>query len=1467
MKKSSVKFSLIFFILLGLSITHDASAQLPFAASFDFAGEIKGIIQDIQAALKTVETNVVGRIKDSLGKLQAAYDKYSGQITKVIDKIPGTKDFKIGSALSNASHSGGSSYQNIDIYDPEAVKAAFTELFLTYPSDDKLTQMAYDRKSNQFYYDTLVEVKAAIIALEQQLDKLRAEVDDFSEQAMSGSGEGGGEASSGGESDGAASSEDDSGIIYNAYLSNRKFNDILKVTEEVVALQNQYFAAKLLRRPRQIEPAQPESETQNNSFLYFHQRFDNAQFLKAKVAVIDDKDDSLSEKTTSTSAKVADEESLKTQVTEKTSAEATLKSQPVASTKASAESTLKSQPTASVKTSAGTTLKSQPVTSAKVSTGTVLKSQPTASVNAQTTMSAKSQAATSAPAATTGAKTQGSSTSAPKATSLVTTTSSAKSAISDDDFFDVPKAPETSSPLKHSQAELDAINKISETQELVVKAEEVHNLLQQLPSYRDTFVQYGLIQQLHAVAQSAVLSADTCVLKYLRNYYNNPNKVWFGSDTCKVADCVNSFPKKPFEYDERKGLSGWAISAYQLANASSGNNIDINEMMNPIPGVEDDDPGLVEVDTEKMEAQSEGLVTPDIDTSEYSDSVRETDPEKLTEERDGENEDIEDNFTDSDKAKEFSNTSREVSLINWQVGKAAVQMLANDQFGCGEPEFGKPQKKYPLWNDQRSFYDQYISGKYNNMKAYLNQVNLSEATLSIVEILNNEIENAEERAANQAGIDQLYDAISNNVGNVDNLNNLWIAKNAMINGLKQQETQALSSMGNALDAINKNIDNWTQLITEKNKEINALSEEKSHNEGTMETSKFSMLNLEKRGGFFSSLFSQAKTALQSAAEKIKEGISKLGDLRSKVKQFENTRKQAKAQALVLKEAVETKKQEFQDNIQAVESQFDEQLDEMQNALPIPTLSDIYMAANISNTGSLSSLISKADALIATARQCGAILIDTHLASLQSLAQGDELYTKSLLSEHIQLINQLKGLSMSCLRDHIEDVVDDPSVASNIMSVLRNIFRHTIVDDICSEYSCDSPDIEYFVGLPAKKRDFTAPRPASFDVYPTVRDVFHFDTTDYKNMKVNPDDGRISKEALLTSGAALPKIWQLMLSDNAYVEKGIDLGKVLNKGGEGKAFMRGYMLPCKLDKYIIDINENNGKYAVIDVTQDNTSDNLYRYNNVLSECRDLEMKLHLLDAYTLRDTDVKDNISGKGFSEVEDPVSSELGMLLKFQNHRLYINDDAFEGFEKLIKKEKKAEKKGKYDLKAEENVYQRAMFTKNQIGDFLHFMDKEKAAREKLEQASADIADLRATLKETLSALGFALDDNVNLANDEDYNEVVQKLQASKNTIMGQIASKINTINHSNPDVDERYQKINNEYMALMQDNKVLVNITDNTEAGSSLAESIKSEQANKKVVEKSRQDGYKALQDEINNYEQPVCIPVGVILPSYMAE
>ncbi len=189
----------------------------------------------------------------------------------------------------------------------------------------------------------------------------------------------------------------------------------------------------------------------------------------------------------------------------------------------------------------------------------------------------------------------------------------------------------------------------------------------------------------------------------------------------------------------------------------------------------------------------------------------------------------------------------------------------------------------------------------------------------------------------------------------------------------------------------------------------------------------------------------------------------------------------------------------------------------------------------------------------------------------------------------------------------------------------------------------------------------------------------------------------------------------------------------------------------------------------------------------------------------------------------------------------------------MVQLEEKANSEG-FDFEVRDNVYQKAMYSRNQIGDFLHFVDKENTIRKNVDELQLSINDARKTIREMLAEMGFKVSDNFNLANESDYKYIRNKLNQYKNNMIGAAASEISTVNHSNPVVKERYDKADNTRAALVQDKDALINLNNSTAAGSSLEEAIISERANQKVMEKAQNEGLDAIRKEIDNYEKPLC-------------
>ena len=1270
-------------IATALFFSQPADAQLLFGVSFDAKGDIKSTIQQGQQYLSTIQEQYVAQIRQHITKIKSNVDKIKGKILNIVAKIPGVKEFA----------SAGS----VDMTDYNAVKIAVTDLFLQYPGTfiDTKQNTAYTRKGEDFYYDTLVEIKSSITGLESKLNTLRKEVEAFTEEAMTASDSNAGDSNT-------ASSKIENGVDYNTYLAARKMNDILKITEELTAMRNQYYALKLLMEDKVV----PEYKPQN------------------------------------TSANTLDSSEIS------------------GSTK---------------------------IVFAQLMSGKQTSAAPTSANALPDESSSTSQAAS---------------------------------------IFVVPDTPAEPAPLAGSENELNALKRISDVQTEINNALDVHNLLQRLPEYKDLYKQYSLYKQLHEKAVDSVVKADNCVIRYVGRRYSEPNKVWFGQ---------SSAPQQTCDYDSRKGLSGWVITTYKTANASVGNNIDMDAFAGADVDPEQDTQELVEPDVKKLEKEVQ-------------------------------NERQSDYYKTPSREKEFSDSIREVEQLNWLIGRKAAQILAEDQYS-ENPVYGKAAHPFPLWNDQRSYYDQYIDGKYENMKGYLNNADLTNIAVSVVQKLISGISEDDENGVHGV-ISQLVSEIENNGSSVTASGKLADEKIAAVNTVMQKENNELMPHQARKAELVARQDALSEQIANTIEEIEKLNDSVAKNKSIAESAHNKIMMIEKRGANVgSSDYVMAKESFEQSSKKRLEDMETLNQKRVLLKRYENSRADLQSSMDTIDADIKTIQQKYQEEIISVESEYDAQIAALQSDSSSATnLQTIFSELKVSNNSAL-QYIKKADNLVDAARSCAIEFIQKHQDDLAAMREDDALYMNSnnstVVSKHTALIEQLENLPRQCLERSVKTAVGTMSAnAESIISILRESFK-PLIEDICAKHSCNAADEQYFVGLPAKEHDFTAPKAPAMEHYPPVRDVVHLDTTDYKNLDVS-SDGRLSRQAFLQYGLTQPSIWGLLLSDKAYVEKGVDLGVVLERGGEGKAFVRGVQLPCTSDKYVID-GDDTGKYSVIDTQKQSTATN-QQAHRLYVPCKDLKVKgrqigiAATINTYIIRDNEIEDkkhrDTYGNASGSVSDPANSELGMFLKYKEGVLSVNDLPHYGYTMLIDKEKKAEKDGKYDLTAYENIYQRAMFTTNQIGDFLHFVDKEIEVKKNVDEIEANMDDFKTSVKEMFEKVNFALKDNVDFSNADDYKYIAQKLKEGKNTLMSRINKELTSIAHENSVVKERYEKVYNTYKALLQDNDTKVNLTTNTVAGSTLEQSIKTAKANEKVIEKSRKEGYDAIQKEIDNYEQPVCMP-----------
>ena len=1350
MKKNRRFYLGMLLVSIMLCFGAPARAQLVAGVSFDFLGDAAAAITPVFEQIQTGLDEAVKFAKEKVTKIKAKVASYFTKRNNAAEKVPGTKGFAEDSS--------------VDIYDPVAVQAAVNELFLQYPSNDARVNKYYEKEAVEFYYDTMIEAQTAAKKLEGQLNSLRTDIDNFSKDAI---------APSGGNA-GSSDSSDENGNYYNLYLAHKKFNDVLKVTEEVMALYAQYYVARVIYR-RIILPAPYEEEGEEGGALktssassIFRSNMAFAQFLTSSPAV-----------------------AAKTATTARSTATLSTASRSPAVQAADAVTTARSTATLSTASRSPAVQAADAVTTAR-STATL-------------STASRSLAVQAADAVTTAQTVSARAVGGVKAISAASpATDEEKEAKAS--LFAVPEAPEAKSTLAGSEKELEALGKISEAQKYLNKAIDAHNAIRLMPTYRNIFKQYEMFQQMHAKASEAVAKSDQCVVQYLGRRYARPETVWYGSQNA---------PQDPTAYDERTGLSGWAVAAFQVANAdkSAGLNTDSFAVMDY--GVKVDSSNLAEAD--KLTAQ-----------------IAATDDSKA--------------LASPSQEEEFSAASREVELIVWQIGAEAAKILAADQYS-DNPVYGRAENPYPLWQDQKSFYNQYIDGKYENMQTYIRNLDLTEVALQIAELINDNREDGTTKSATQRGLQRLSSYIAQRGSQNGDGGALVREKQAALDKVSAAEASALAPYQENREKLMAELDDVAAVISSLNDEISVADSETAEANAKVESAYSNMQLMNRRNtAEGSTMYAMHQNDLTAGREEASASMTRANALHADVKKYEARRDELNGQIAELDKKIAAVKEDYLNRKAVTEGEYEAKLQQAGSGDDEPTLAGLASELGVNSIG-LSSVVSQADGMVSDAKSYAIRLIDEARADLYAL--GDGLYDAKnsgvVVKRHAELIEDMQKMPT-------EQFIRSAALAigaggaTSVASLLSGALASAIGGTVCGNVSCNEPDSEYFVGAVAKVRDFSAPKIPEFEHYPTPRDVVHFDATDYKNINKTAD-GIVTRESFLEYGGEIPSIWRQMLANDAFVEKGLNLTSLLEQGGESIYFMRGTLYPCRLGNYTvdvaaskIDVEQTSGQYLV--------SQGAARKQPT---CGDISLRGSLY--YTVTDLELDKSVSA-GRQQAPQVVSpSELGTLLEYSGQRLRFNPTAYNVYERMLELEEKANSDETFDYEVRDNVYQKSMYANNQIGNFLHFVDKENSIRKNVDELKLSIDDARESISEMLSEMGFDLAADFNLANDEEYAYIRNKLIEYKNNLIGRAASEISGISNTNEVVKERYDKVENTRAALVQDKDALVNLNNSTQAGSSLSEAIISERANQEVMEKTQDEGLSAIREEIDNYEKPLCV------------
>lgn len=763
-------------------------------------------------------------------------------------------------------------------------------------------------------------------------------------------------------------------------------------------------------------------------------------------------------------------------------------------------------------------------------------------------------------------------------------------------------------PMEGKENDIVAPSLFYEAQKHISAASESHDLKQMLPDFKKAFDSYHDMENMHKKYVKELQSSQECVLNYLAQRYDNAQKVWL--DNCSVEDdgyvCAYNPAKSvtdtsesegiydticplnrtnkcyklaPTAYNEIGGMSGWLINMYLNAKDKLSDT-----------EVKQDDYVIYSSDT-KPQA--------DVEPTEASSANSVETLKNL----------VEDNRVLTDK---YLEDMRTLNLLSFSIGSVANDEINNDVNGASK--FNVKAKPFPLWNDQKNFYNQYIDGKYENIINYLQNAPLYKNILSLGLEINKTYEYRSDSDPDliSKGIELFRQEIAKRITDLLNLNDSDVdervkkialileqedAKLKEISNLHKQKIQELEqqriNLYKQLEDINvKEAD----LHTEVEKQNSVINYAENYNE-VAELGAEEDKNYQTKGNphktneeiFKDNIKEQSDKELtaeeaRSAAKKELAGLtSNKKDIIGQIKNIESKIDALKSEYVLAYYNAEQKYKK--DLAEEMPDNLDKILNETQKT--------------IVNAIQTTTVLAEAERLTEYLRQYTIKKATEAKAQIDALKTDDEnslYYAKNnnkVVKIHSDMITKIT-------EPDVDDVVAELGLDKATAEALKKYAEIWAgnFSNLCDEVSCYQPDASYFVGLVEQKLDFSAPKAAVDFSSAPMREIFHFapedmDYVDYYGARdfILDFDNQISAEnqseslpletdgvkvllienSLLESGIKLPEIWKLVLSHRPFVQKELDLKQFLNHGGiESNALVRSGIYPCKVGTKVIDV---------------------------------------------------------------------------------------------------------------------------------------------------------------------------------------------------------------------------------------------------------------------------------------------------------
>lgn len=1026
------------------------------------------------------------------------------------------------------------------------------------------------------------------------------------------------------------------------------------------------------------------------------------------------------------------------------------------------------------------------------------------------------------------------------------------SASTDDSLFDDLSGAGLQSPVEGKEAEFESLGIISDANDNLNQAVIAHNYKQLLPQYKDVFKTYHKMLDYHAKAKQNLYESQSCVIGYLSRYYKDSSEAWTGEKFVKATAIETAETKNGtlYESSSNKGIHAWLMKLYEEFQTEES-----NEQEDVYEATTSKDQDENQEDSIYMSEEIDQNVTKTVPLGDMKEI------ERAASQKDPEGKNVK-TYKKPSIEDDMYAEARKNALVNWTIG-AEISAKINSDAIKGKSDFGAMTGKRDVWNDQKHFYDAYLSGKYENMKNYVDETHLLSLLLSNVTSFNDKRKYkditddsgkivktaAQQKRENKNSINKLSSLIKTGP-TTEEIDKLLEEEQKSLDNLTNTYRASLKSLQNRKTSVYAKMDADSATLSDTRDELNAHNDVIGDAEVSNPKSEDALEygSTLERGSTVSLMRKTFSAAIRDGESKRAESLKQRTILIAKTSGLEKSIDNSRAELENIDKQIKELQAKYIKDYSAAQNKYKQRIDKAVS--DYESKMTAYKAA-IKLIFEKTPILSSIHNIVTAASTQAQSKIDEAYNNIKSM--GDSIYlpdNESVVKTHNELLADLRKI----------DVSGNATGSLFFAEAMQDVFAEIAGEDK------ENADSDYFVGIVGRERDFTAPKNSTLQAAP-MREIFHFDTDDYdavlkyKKGGVDSDpenvvDITLAGPSFSESGLEIPEIWQNVLKPRPFVEKELNLEEFLTGYQSTHAFWAAGQYPCKM---------NNGEYIVSFNNEYMLSESLpYSKNcvNLVFEKNKGKSIVTDIEAGESQAIDTKNVLDPHSWAEaselgqivqiVEENAIS-LGKLGVLKVKKLTFNPEFNAAVVTLRKAIANTEEDGEVKLHLDYYISNRAMFETNQFGDYLSNWENEKASAEIVAQQKIQIENVKNNLRKMFEDLGYTLSEDFDLMNDADYKKAEDTLEEHKIGNLRRLKELIGNIKGTAEIVNTNRKRLLHGVAVLEKDNEEKVQISAEEDLDE-LEEKIKTSEADKAVLDVYDKEEQKSFNKQLSKMHAPYC-------------